>query len=214
MIKLINVNESWVNWRFFWLKCIKHSKFNFIFFNEYKVNMDIPFYSQQDLWRKLSSDQIGFFTEKTSSKIPQKPGIYAWFLPIDIRWDLSAEIKRCKSYYNYDSKVKGSYSLKGQVEFQWARFKYEACITEDYRVQSTLEKKWRDMSSSLSTNDFKALRQTINLTSIFSKPLYVGLTKNLSGRYEQHLTGSGGNDFHKRFKNFSNIKGLVSRLAN
>jgi hypothetical protein len=127
---------------------------------------------------------------------------------------LSAEIKRCKSYYNYDSKVKGSYSLKGQVEFQWARFKYEACITEDYRVQSTLEKKWRDMSSSLSTNDFKALRQTINLTSIFSKPLYVGLTKNLSGRYEQHLTGSGGNDFHKRFKNFSNIKGLVSRLAN
>ncbi|WP_226610396.1 hypothetical protein [Marinobacter nauticus] len=170
--------------------------------------MDIPYYSQQELWRKLTSDQIGFYTDKTSSKIPEKPGIYAWFLPVDISGELSKAIRKYKEYQGYDSTIKNSYCVRGISEFQWSTLRYDAHITNDYRVQSTLENKWIEMSEELSGKKFKALRQAINLTSIFSKPLYVGLTKNLSGRYEQHLAGTRKNSFYKRFTDFSNEKGL------
>jgi hypothetical protein len=174
--------------------------------------MDIPYYSQQELWRKLTSDQIGFYTDKTSSKIPEKPGIYAWFLPIDINGELSTAIRKYKEYYGYDSSIKDNFNVGGVSEFQWSTFRYEAYVTSDYRVQTTLEDKWIGMSEELSSKRFKALRQAINLTSIFSKPLYVGLTKNLSGRYEQHLSGTKKNSFYKRFTDFSEAKGLDIRM--
>ena len=41
-------------------------------------------------------------------------------------------------------------------------------------------------------------------SSIFSKPLYVGMATDLSDRYKSHLTGSGdGNTFHSRFGEYS-----------
>ena len=46
--------------------------------------MDFPFFSSHEIWRYLSTSQIGFYTHRTSKSIPNKPGIYAWFLPLDI----------------------------------------------------------------------------------------------------------------------------------
>ena len=156
----------------------------------------------------MSSSQIGFYTEKTASSIPSKPGIYAWFLPIDVKQNIAKDLKRCKSYFSYDSRIKDGFKINGSTEFQWTKFDYEARATEEYRTQKTLEDRWHCMASSFSEDDFKALRQTINLTSIFSKPLYVGLTKNLSGRYEQHVIGGRGNNFHNRFTDFAKSRSL------
>lgn len=164
--------------------------------------MDIPFFSSHELWRSLCTENIGFYTHRTSGQIPNVPGIYAWFLPIDIKGPLDAEIKRNKSFFVYDPVSRSTFNRTVMDEVQWKKVKTSIEFTTAYRRQQKIERKWDTIKERLPGEEFKALRQVITLASIFSSPLYIGLTKSLSTRYEQHVEGSDRNTFYKRFSDY------------
>ena len=123
--------------------------------------MSIPYYSAQQLWQALTTESIGFYTRKTFKNIPDKPGIYAWLMPLKMGQDVDQSIK-----------------------------------------SSSRMKEYWDQINSSDEEVVKTINQIVLLSSIFTRPLYIGLASNLSGRHQQHISGSLGNDFHRRFANF------------
>lgn len=165
--------------------------------------MDLPFFSKQQLWQQLSNSTVGFYTSKTKANIPNSPGIYAWILPLELSDSLSDVIKTHKKYYSYDPSSKGVFTSNSMLRFQWQSFSVTTNAVEDYSYQKTIEEKWKRIQSEIDPERSKSISQLFALSSIFTKPLYIGLTKNLSARYEQHTTqNSNANSFFKRFSDF------------
>lgn len=171
-------------------------------------DLDLPYYSSDELWRELTTSRIGFFTSKTSAKIPNKPGVYAWILPLELNGDASSVIRKNKTILSYDSMAKDIFCFEQETEYQWQKIDVTLKTKTDYRRETTQEKYWSELESVLEKDDLKSMRQIFLLSSLFTKPLYVGLTKNLYNRYQQHTTESDKNSFNKRFESFSKEKGL------
>lgn len=161
--------------------------------------MDFPFYSSLELWRYLSNSKIGFHSYKTRNGIPDKSGIYAWFLPLDIDGSLENVIVKNKKFFTYDASNKGNFRRDISDKFQWQGFDLTLEANTNYNRQTTIESKWQSLLDGMSHDESKSVRQLFSLGTIFSRPLYVGLTKNLSSRYDQHLVHTEKNSFSKRF---------------
>lgn len=164
--------------------------------------MPIPYFSVHELWRQASSESLGFYTRITKNKIPNKPGIYSWFLPLDMAGDLAVSMPQYKELFSYSTRDKDVFSKNFLFDYQWQSFELGLKAVPEYRKQSTYEDKWRSIFLSESEETKKAIEQVVSLASIFSRPLYIGLTRNLSSRYEQHVNGYPGNNFHRRFSDF------------
>lgn len=177
--------------------------------------MKFPFYSSKEIWRHLGGENIQFFTSTTSSSIPDKPGIYAWYLPFDIKGDAGDGVKRLKEIFRYDphSALHSGVSIDSFV--QWQHVNVSFTLGNDYKRERGIESKWNKLMRVEDDERIKAVNQVIALASILAKPLYIGLTsKSLSARYEQHIRGVNPekNNFHKRFTSRMNVLGERLRV--
>lgn len=165
------------------------------------------------IWNDVSAN-IGFYTKETAQQIPEKPGVYAWFIPLWVYHDDIFElIKFSQEAMLYDSDVKSGKGFRGKskrsskVDFNWDYLNVEIEKKFKLREESSLNK-WSDIKNDNET--VSAVKELLMKSSIFTKPLYVGRAENLKARYGQHTGGSiDKNVFYSRFKDFiaqSNIE--------
>ena len=151
----------------------------------------------------MSLSTIGFYTSRTSSTIPDCAGIYAWLLPFELGSNLSDTIKKHKKFLSYDTSSRGVYRQERSEVFQWQRFDTYTTASDCFESSDAIERSWSALQSGVDIDRLKSIQQIFALSCIFSKPLYVGLTKNLSARYEQHTSQSHDrNTFFRRFSDF------------
>ena len=150
------------------------------------------------VFRDLTSvdGRLGFYTHETKEFIPEQPGCYAWFLPLWIyHTDLASLMASVNDMYGYEKDPEKVVS----ADFNWHS------ISLRVRAQRTVAPTSADLRDTwnriVADDEAKAaLQQLLLEASLFMPPLYVGRTTNLKGRYLQHLTDKGRNDFHSRFK--------------
>ena len=162
-----------------------------------------------DIWRDVSK-RILFFTKETQSQIPEAPGVYAWFLPLYLyNNNLSELLRVLYDVLLYDSNSKGIPTQRVPVNFKWDVLRLTVKKGNPPSEMSEMDqKKWNALLESKEGSE--ALQKILMEASIFMPPLYVGKTKDLRQRYNQHVTGKTNdeNNFHRRFT--SHIKSLAS----
>lgn len=164
--------------------------------------------ANSDVWKNISS-YIQVYTSVTFDKIPQVPGVYAWFYPItppskEIN-DLEIELS---SILNYDSKLKGEKNSKGDVEFNWKKIEVSLSEKPNKEFTSNAKNQWDQFKND--KNIFRDLQKIMLVASILMPPLYIGKTQNLRERCRQHRRSNDNdsNNFNNRFEEFTKNKKL------
>jgi len=155
------------------------------------------------LWQNVS-DNIEFFTYKTRNSIPEESGLYAWYLPVHV-WDndIFKTLDFIQKAMLYDSGVGGSEKNIGEsireknLVFNWDKVK--VILEKKSGCRRTDFKAWEKLKSN--EKDYDLIKEAIMKSTIFSRPLYVGRTKNMKDRYGQHVKGQGSK-FYERFNRF------------
>lgn len=149
------------------------------------------------VFRDLTSvdGRLGFYTQETKEFIPEQPGCYAWFLPLWIyQTDMVSLMATVNDLYGYEQDPEKELN----ADFNWhsinVRVNSRRTVTQ---ISADLRDTWNRIVSDDEAKS--ALQQLLLEASLFMPPLYVGRTTNLKGRYLQHLTDKGKNDFHSRF---------------
>lgn len=159
------------------------------------------------IWNDVGAN-IGFYTKETAQKIPEQPGIYAWFIPLWIYHDDIFELIRfSQEAMLYDSDVKskkdgnrGKSKRSAEIDFNWDYLNIEIEKKFKLRDKESL-KKWEKFEKYNEASS--AVKELLMKSSIFTKPLYIGRAENLKMRYNQHVSGMvDKNIFHSRFKDF------------
>jgi hypothetical protein len=172
-----------------------------------------------DIWRKVQ-DRIGFYTSTTCQQIPEKPGIYAWFLPLWLlKGDLATNLKMIHNFLLYDSKSQGCPERLKAVDFNWDAIELRIKkILKEPVIGEDMERRWNEK---VEDPGVKAQVEKILMqASIFMPPLYVGRAGDLRRRYFEHVEGpSKGiyedidkNVFHTRFKEHAKKLGYPLRI--
>lgn len=157
-----------------------------------------------ELWRSLSTDKIGFYTSLTASKIPERPGIYGWFLPLRLNEDPDDLIGRAKLFFAYDTKTRGVGECStNALGFNWDPLSISIRRNTDVPASPSRTAQWSGLTAPRDEHAITAVSLAVLLGTIFAPPLYIGLTKSLHRRYEEHTQGVGqGNVFNKRFADY------------
>lgn len=169
--------------------------------------------SLNDVWRNINQE-IGIFWKGRWDDVPAGPGVYAWFYPLRIStYDLSAFLDDVSRVLSFDARSKGTAEQAVRARFTW----------EDVAMQLRLEPTMSDVPADVANHwariaadpeGFERLRRVVMRGSLFMPPLYVGKTSSLSMRCRQHLTGTGANDFHRRYHEFAESVSLRAREVN
>ncbi len=162
-----------------------------------------------DVWRDISK-YINIYTSKNFDDVPSKPGVYAWFYPIELPsmniGDLAVELS---SILNYDSKLKDEPCNKEVIPFNWKDTEVRIKEIPHSSFSQETHEKWDKIS-----NDKESLlhfRKIMLVSSILMPPLYVGKTNNLLRRCNEHRnSGEDKNGFHNRFEEYTKNKKLVN----
>lgn len=167
----------------------------------------MKYFNINEIWMRLSTDQVGFFTKDNDTKIPTIPGVYAWFFPIDLKLSDKDKIKyqlvKLRKIYSYDAKIHDLASLTNHYGFNWDPFSVTIKKLPEFLQVSENQFDFYDELLSLPANDQFNTRLYTLIGTLFTRPLYIGLTLNLKERYESHVNGYGkGNTFHKRFNDY------------
>jgi hypothetical protein len=164
--------------------------------------------ANSDVWKDISS-YIKVFTSVNFDEVPDSPGIYAWFYPInpptDDIGDLEVELT---SILNYDSKLEGEKKNKGKVQFNWKDLEVEVSEKSKKEFPSLAKDEWDKLTKD--PDAFRNLQKIMLVASILMPPLYIGKTNDLRVRCRQHRNSSKQeeNNFHNRFENFTKNKKL------
>jgi len=152
---------------------------------------------------KLAS-RIDLYTPANKFDIPAVPGIYAWFFPLWMFSEDIDEVLRSFAFiHNYDplnDDEPGEPRRAGSLAFNWD----EIVVSASKRLKLDVGVKSKSDFERLITTGHRSQLQALLLAcTLFSPPLYVGLTDNLSVRYSTHA-GSlaptrSQNSFAKRF---------------
>lgn len=156
------------------------------------------FFSLDEIWRRLTTSGIGFYTFRTRKRIPATPGIYAWFMPLRVTSTPGSLLELARRIFTYDPRAKGQ-ALARSYAFQWDPL--HVSVARDYRIpqSSSRERYWSKIQAG-GDEIVSSFQRTLMSASIFARPLYVGLTNDLSRRYSEHTEGRGeGNSFHTRY---------------
>jgi hypothetical protein len=158
-----------------------------------------------DVWRDISK-YINVYTSKNFDEVPEVPGVYAWFYPIELPskdiGDLSLELT---SILNYDSGVKDSVSGSADIAFNWKTTKVKISEESNVKLKSSSKQTWDKLISD--EESFLDFRKILLASSILMPPLYIGKTNNLLRRCIEHRKGSGDkNEFHTRFEQYTETK--------
>ena len=176
--------------------------------------MKIPLFSGAELWRQLCSEQIGFYTKRTAGRIPNQSGLYAWFFPFRVSDDLGRDIDEIREIFSYDASSKFHIAKEQTQIIQWQAIRWKAQLVKDHHRSASMESHWESAYLDKHDQDRLAMRQILMLSTVFSRPLYVGLTlTSLSARYEQHVSGSKKNSFYKRFTEYVEESGIKISVA-
>lgn len=148
-----------------------------------------------DIWQNVGT-RIGFYTKETVHKIPEAPGCYAWFIPL---WMYSEDIDELLNAMNwllvYDSKSDGWPHREALASFNWEELNIRLQRNAKQESDTQLKTKW-DM---VMGNEIQkaALSRALMEATIYTPPIYIGHTKNLKLRYEQHTSKRSA--FRQRF---------------
>lgn len=164
-----------------------------------------------DIWYSINS-HIGFYTRQNFDRVPDCPGIYAWYYPLRISSrDIDSFIREVQTVLSYDAKTGDVPEGRAKIEFAWTHndllltvLPREGALSED------LSQIWK-----LYANDdrkFQFLRGVMMKATLLMPPLYVGKTNSLRRRLNEHISGTGSdNDFHIRFTRFASKNNTSSR---
>lgn len=152
------------------------------------------------VFRHLTSTdgRLAFYTSETAHKIPEKPGCYAWFVPLWIyRDDLTALMKVIRDLRSYDDQPE----KEVKADFTWQSVDLLVTRTEPVRPSRDAEATWSRLISDSGTKE--ALQHLLLEASLLMPPLYVGRTNSLKRRYWEHVRDTSGG-FHRRFAAHTN----------
>lgn len=173
----------------------------------------LPLYSADDIWRRLGNDVQGFCTYRTKGTVPDCPGVYAWYVPFRTKEKIDEIMQLYKRISLYDAKNKSAHEEVFKTEFQWQKGEIRHRSLPDYFFEQSKERKWEEIHSTMDPDQAKAFDQLFHMTSIFHRPLYIGLTNSLSTRYDQHINSSPQkNSFKSRFEAYMQEIGCDIRI--
>jgi hypothetical protein len=149
-------------------------------------------------------ERIGVFSKETAWKIPNSPGIYAWFVPLYLfSTDLEKFLFTVNKIYLFDP-VTGSTSASaaGVANFHWESLELDIRRRPRVSIEAKFQDRWNVMASDPAQAE--AFKQALMEASILMPPLYVGKADDLQGRYESHVNERDptANVFHNRFTHF------------
>lgn len=166
-----------------------------------QMSATTPF-SLDELWKKLSNEKVGFYTSRFADRIPSSPGVYAWFYPMRMHHDPEALLGAWRQMMAYDSNCGGVAEWKSvNAGFTWDPLIVE--VRRDTEVRNDAARAaWPELANSGHPRR-SAFAAAMMYASIFARPLYVGLTKSLATRYNQHIRVDGDRTgFNRRFTDF------------
>lgn len=154
-----------------------------------------------DLWRDVGK-RVGFYTIRTRDQIPESAGLYAWFVPL---WRYSDDpevlLASMQRLLMYDPKGDAGAPIRHRnIDFNWDRTN----VTLTREGKPHLSQKWRSQWERMLSDPgaSKVFEKALMEATLLTPPLYVGKADNLRVRYQDHVKGSGKNDFHRRFSEF------------
>jgi hypothetical protein len=165
-----------------------------------------------DVWRNINKE-IGIYWKGRFEQVPDVPGVYAWFYPLRITTpELVVFLDDIGKLFSFDARRNGLADRSALLRFAWE----EAGI--DLRLRPTNAALPADLTSVwnhvlANQERFDRLRMVVMRGSLLMPPLYVGKTKSLSVRCQQHLAGTGNNDFHGRFQQYAAKVELAARTV-
>lgn len=179
--------------------------------------LKMDFFNINEFWMKLTTNQVGFFTKENASQIPNIPGVYAWFYPIDLKLTdkdmIRNQLIKFRKIYSYDSKIKDHSLLTTQYSFNWDPLSVTVAKLPEVLQISDAQCDYWDVLLSLPESIQTSTRLYTLLGTLFTRPLYIGLTVNLKNRYESHVNGyDKGNTFHNRFTDFIEKLGYFDQV--
>jgi hypothetical protein len=159
--------------------------------------------SLDDIWMRLSTEDIGFFTRRRATRIPEVPGVYGWFLPMRMNDGPRQLLSLARRVYCYDAGCLGAARWTHKsAGFRWDRLQVDVARNPEVEIPERHEQTWASVASG-SAAVKRRFEKSLLVSTIFSRPLYVGLTKNLFRRYQQHVAGEpDSNNFHNRFSSY------------
>jgi len=174
--------------------------------------------SLRDVWKDLNNSGAGYYTYDDMRNIPNLPGIYAWYYPLDIRQDtLEDFIATLKLIFEYDSgSGKTPVTRDNKFTFPWSVIESSIKVSlkkldPNRQLGGTpIQTLWNNMYD----NAEKVLifREALLKSSILLPPLYIGKTRSLSERYSEHLRGAEAGCFKSRFTEHMKINNIRIEL--
>ena len=156
--------------------------------------------SSLDLFQSLlgSDSRLKVFTTSNSRSIPATEGCYAWFLPLWIfNKDFDKLVSSVAKLLHYEPE-----QCQSNV-FDYRKDSIEVQVTKmmNTRVFEDHAKTWNTLIEEEDSKEY--LENLLLEASLFMPPLYIGQTKNLNARYNQHVKQSPNkNNFNSRFSGY------------
>ena len=165
--------------------------------------MQLPFFSNQEIWRQLYSEQVGFFTIKATGKIPDSPDLYAWDYPSKVADSLAQDIHSIKNVFNFDPMSCLHLGETHTHYMQWQAVSWSVQLSDEFQNSETMEDNWNALMEECDKIQRQAMNQIMLFNSLLSRPLYVGLAlTSLSARYDQHASGTRKNSLVTRVSQY------------
>ena len=172
---------------------------------------DLATVKRGDVWRLLG-ETVAVYTRQNSERIPSTPGIYAWYLPLDVERDdvdLEPLLELSAAAQTFGKKGEASVALGS-----WARVSLNLSL--ELRERDRPPDGIRGTLSDLRADDvsWTRFRRYMLLASLMTPPLYVGETGDLARRYTEHVgrvPDSSG--FHPRFTAFMTAATESGRIS-
>lgn len=167
----------------------------------------MEYYNINEIWMRMTTEQVGFFTKDNTTVIPNVPGVYAWFFPIDLKLSdkqkINDQLRKMREIYAYDSKIHDHSLMTKQYDFNWDPISVTVNkLPEMLRISEVQYNFWDILLTHPRSDQFSTRLYTL-LGTLFTRPLYIGLTSNLKNRYVSHVNGyDRGNSFYRRFTDY------------
>ncbi len=167
------------------------------------------------LWLDLTTSGVGFYTSDNASTIPSTPGVYAWYYPLKLKFldkggirEFLSQIKRMQAF---DAKRESNSPMESTFNFTWDPLSVSVGRKfNNPQIETHIPDIWSEISKS--TDDIIRSTKIAALAgTLFTRPLYIGLSDNLSRRYGDHTLGRTG--FHDRFKKYMGELGMPNRVS-
>jgi hypothetical protein len=173
-----------------------------------------------EIWQKLSTSRVCFFTSRTAGRVPHKPGVYAWFLQlkhyrVNKIVDFLSEVRKIAAYDTHSGGIGRWDSAdhpNAKIGFNWDPLKITLTRDIEIKESETIEKAWKAISGAPDEVQL-SFSSALMIGTFFARPLYVGLATDLYRRYFQHA--KTGSQFKDRFESHVKEVGLnltVDRL--